>query len=87
MKCLLRNVLSLKCPVYEMSGLWNVLSMKHPVYEMSYLWNVLSMKCFNKMSYLWNVLDEMSFYEISQHLILSDFFFIEWNKFCKGSGG
>ena len=82
MKCLLRNVLSLKCPVYEMSGLWNVLSMKHPVYEMSYLWNVL-IKCLT----VWNVLDEMSFYEISQHLILSDFFFIQWNKFCKGSGG
>ena len=56
------NVLSMKCPIYEMSYLWNVLSMKYlsmkcPIYEISFyemsylwnifLWNVQSMKCPN----------------------------------------
>ena len=58
------NVLSIKCPVYEMSCLWNVLSMKCPI-----LWNVLEMHCLPMISlwnvlntkYLWNVL----FYEMS----------------------
>ena len=55
-------VLSMKCPIYEMSYLWIVLSMKCPIYEMSYLWNVLSMKCpFYEMSYLWNVLSMKCF--------------------------
>ena len=44
------NVLSMKCPIYEMSYLWNVLSMKYlsmkcPIYEIS----------FYEMSNLWNV--------------------------------
>ena len=30
------NILSMKCPIYEMSYLWNVLSMKCPIYEMSF---------------------------------------------------
>ena len=64
MSCLY-NVLSMKCPVcemsydpiYEMPCLWNVLSVKCPIYEMSCLWNVLSVKCpVCEMSYPWNVL-------------------------------
>ena len=67
----LLHVLSMKCPIYEISYLWNVLFMKYlsmkcpymkcPLYWMSCLWNVLSMKCLiYKIS-----IYEMSIYEMS----------------------
>ena len=58
MKCPPCNVLSMKCPMYEMS-FYEMSSMKCLFYEMSFLWNV-----FHKMSsikcLLWNVLNKMS---------------------------
>ena len=77
------NVISMKCPIYEMSYLKNVLSknvlsMKCPIYEVSYLWNVLSMKSpIYEMSYLLKCpIYTMSFYKMSQHRIIWRF----WRK-------
>jgi len=67
----------MKCPVYEMSGLWNVQSMKCLVYEMSGLWNVRSMNCTSMKCpsmkcpvyelYVYEMsVYEMSIYEMSQ---------------------
>jgi len=61
------NVLSMKCPIYEMSYLYIAISMKFPVYELSYLCVVISMKYpVYEMSYLWNVLSmKCHIYEMS----------------------
>ena len=61
------NVLSMKCPIYEMSFfeifyLWNVLSMIFPNYEMSYL--CLSIKCHNTLSIKMSLQSTPNFVEV-----------------------
>ena len=55
--CCVYQILSVKCPVWEMLWLWNDLSMNCHVYEMFCLWNIIFMKCLLcEISCLWNVL-------------------------------